>query len=168
MVSKLKPQTNIYLFGEKSKFANWVLNHPIHIAAGCTLACCLLIIGDGDSEKQVRALQIIPLFFFGLAFLVRFLCRNLCYWVEIDTQLEKIKFFKCFNKGIVEFPIQSVSFRFDKHFAAFYAGERFTIFNEYMAGIAELLPPEKEIEFSRGLYGRYMKWMFERNRKVLK
>ena len=152
----------MYVFGEKSKVANWVLSHPFHIATGITLISCLIAIGD--AAMLIRVLMIFPPFCFGLAFLLRFLCRNLCYWVEIDTASEKIKFFRCFNKGIVEAPLRSVEFVFDKHFACLYLGERFTIFNEYMGGIAEVLPPGMEIRFSGGFYGRFMKKQFERYR----
>jgi hypothetical protein len=109
--------------------------------------------------------MILPAFFFGFALLIRFLCRNLCCWVEIDTASEKIKFFRCFNKGIVEAPLSSVEFVFDKHFACLYRGERFTIWNEYMAGIAEALPAGMEIRFSEGFYGRFMKKQVEKQQR---
>lgn len=94
--------------------------------------------------------------------MLRFICRNLCYLVEINTLSWRIKFFRCFNKGIVEADLHSVEFVFDKHFACLYSGERFTIFNEYMSGIADVLPLEMEIRFSDSSYGRYMKKQFER------
>ena len=162
MERQLRKQAGTYFFGEKSKLANWILNHPFQIAAGCTLLASLIAIGD--NSMLLRVLAIFPPFSFGLALLLRLLCRNLCYQVEIDTKSKKITFFRCFNKRIIEAPIQSVEFRFDKHFAAIYGGERFTIFNEYMGGIIQVLSPEKEIEFSKGIYGRFMKRQFEKSR----
>jgi len=155
-------QPGTYLFGEKSKLANWVLNHPIHIAVFITVICFPIAISD--NATPLRTSVISEAIIFGLAFLLRFLCRNLCYWVEIDTLSEKIKFYRCFNKGIVEAPLRSVEFVFDKHFACYYSGERFTIFNEYMAAVAEVLPPEMGIRFAEGPYARFMKKQFERQR----
>jgi hypothetical protein len=99
----------------------------------------------------------------GLAFFLRFYCRNLCYWVEINRLSEKIKFYKCFSK-VVEAPLHSVEFVFDKHFACYYDGERFTIFNEYMADIAEVLPAAMDIRFAEGFYARFMKRQYERQK----
>ncbi|MGO9020240.1 MAG: hypothetical protein ACLQVJ_18025 [Syntrophobacteraceae bacterium] len=157
-----RQENGTYLFGEKSKVANWILNHPFHIVGGGLLFCSLITVRD-------LATLVIPLWvgalLFGFAFLLRLLCRNLCYRVEIYTVLEKIKFLRCFNKGIVEAPIRSVEFVFDKHFACLYGGERFTIYNEYMHLISDLLPPGMEIKFSEGFYGRFMKKQVERNRR---
>ena len=161
MERQSQQQAGTYLFGEKSKIANWILNHPLQIAAGGTLASCLVTIGD--NTMLLRGLMIIPAYWFGLALLVRLLCRNLCYQVEINTLSERIKFFRCFNKGVVEAPIGLVEFRFDKHFAAIYGEERFTIFNEYMVEIAQVIWPEKQIKFSRGIYARYMKRRLKKN-----
>ncbi len=151
----------IYLFGEKSKLANWILNHPFHII-GVVLAI-LSLTTVRDWVFFLRTLWI-DAFLFGLAVLIRFFCRNLCYWVIIDTVSEKITLYRCFNKGIVEAPLRSVEFTFDRHFGCYYAGERFTIMNEYMSGIADVLPPGMEIRFSEGFYGRFMKRQCERYR----
>ncbi|MGO9020954.1 MAG: hypothetical protein ACLQVJ_21635 [Syntrophobacteraceae bacterium] len=158
-----RQENGTYLFGEKSKVANWILNHPLLIAVVCTLISCFALIGD--KAKLMVGLRILPATFFGIAFMLRFLCRNLCYWVVIDPASETITFFRCFNKGVVEAPIHSVQFVFDKHFACLYGGERFTIFNEYMHLISEVLPPGMEIKFSEGFYGRFMKKQVERNRR---
>lgn len=161
MESHQQQQAGKYLFGEKSKVANWMLNHPFQVATGCALISCFIAVGD--KMMLIRTLLIFLPFSFGLALLLRLLCNNLCYRVEIDKWSEKITFFRCFNKGIIEAPIRSVEFCFDKHFAAIYGGERFTIFNEYMAGITQVLSMEKEIKFSRGIYARFMKRQFEKS-----
>ncbi len=155
-------ENGTYSFGEQSKAANWMLNHPFHIVAGVVLACSVITIPDWT--MLMRSLWV-DVFLFGVAFLFRLLFRNLCYRVVIDPAAEKITFFRCFNKGIVEAPLRSVEFLFDKHFACLYGGERFTILNEYMHLISEVLPPEAEIKFSDGLYGRFMKKQFERNKR---
>lgn len=153
-------RTGVYLLGEKSKAANWALNHPFHI--GGAVALIGLLVSDHDKVHLLRSLMI-AVSILGVALILRYLCRNLCYWVEIDILSERIKFFKCFNKGVVEAPLRSVEFIFDKHFACIYRGERFTIFNEYMPCIAEVLPSEIKIRFSNGFYGRFMKRQFEKN-----
>jgi hypothetical protein len=155
-------QLGTHLFGEKSKLANWVLNHPFHVAMFLTLIGCSIAVVD--KATQIPVLIKYEVVIFGMAFFLRFYCRNLCYRVEIDRLSEKIKFYRCFNKGVVEAPLHSVEFVFDKHFACYYAGERFTIFNEYMADIAEVLPPEMDIRFAKGLYARFMKKQVEKTR----
>src|SRR5208337_3652165 len=159
-------QSGTYLFGERLKLANWILNHPFRIAAGCTLIGCIATILDRATpiRESMRVLINYEVVIIGSAIAMRYLCRNLCYWVEINTISEKIKFYRCFNKGIVEAPLRSVEFVFDKHFACYYSGERFTIFNEYMAAVAEVLPPEMGIRFAEGPYARFMKKQFERQR----
>ncbi len=159
---KSQKQLGPHLFGEKSKLGNWVLNHPFHVVVFLTLIVCSIVVVD--KATQIRVLIKLEVFIFGLAFFLRFYCRNLCYWVEIDRLSEKITFYRCFNKGVVEAPLRSVEFIFDKHFACYYAGERFAIFNEYMADIAGVLPPEMDIRFAKGLYARYMKKQFEKIR----
>jgi hypothetical protein len=159
--SNVPKQAGTYLFGEKSRVANWVLNHPFHLCGGAALIG--LVVGDHDKVHLMRSLMIAASLLV-LALILRFLCRKLCYWVEIDTLSEKIKFFRCFNKGVVEAPLHSVEFVFDKHFACLYRGERFTIFNEYMGDIAEVLPLGMKIRFSDGFYGRFMEKQFEKNR----
>lgn len=156
-----EPQTQAgtYIFGEKSKVANWLLNHPFHFVGGPALL--ILLVSDHDIVHLTRVLTII-LFFFGFALLFRVLSRNWCYWVAIDTVSEKVTFYRCFNKGIVEAPIRSVKFVFDRHFAGLYNGERFTIFNEYMGEISEVIPTGVEIQFSDGFYGRFMKKQYRR------
>ena len=159
-------QAGTYIFGEKLKAANWLLNHPFHIAAFGVLIDTPLIASGPLS--LITSLKINLLFFGGIAFFLRFICRNLCYWVVIDTVSEKVTFYRCFNKGVVEAPLRSVEFVFDSHFACYYAKERFTIMNEYMGGISEVLPPGVEIRFSDGFYGRFMKKQFDRQLKEVR
>jgi hypothetical protein len=160
MTQTQEGKTGVHLFGEKSKIANWILSHQLHIAAGGVLIYCICFVGKNG--KLTTSGMVVPAVFFGLFLLLRFVCRNLCYWVEIEPAAGKIKFFRCFNKGVVEAPLSSVEFVFDKHFACLYRGERFTIFNEYMYGIAEILPPGVEIHFSCGVYGRFIRKQFEK------
>ncbi|MFZ2631085.1 MAG: hypothetical protein WA081_22675 [Desulfosalsimonadaceae bacterium] len=152
-----------YIFGEKSKLANWVLNHPIHIGGCCVLIGTPLL--ASDKLTLIDSFVVNLLFFFGLSFFLRFICRNLCYWVKVDVASGKIIFYRCFNKGVVEASLNLVEFVFDTHFACHYDGERFTIFNEYMNDIVEVLPHGMEIRFSNSFYGRFMKKQFERNRR---
>jgi len=161
MESQSLQSTDKYFFGEKSKVANWALNHPFQIAIGCTLLSCLIAIGD--KAMLVRTMMIFPPFSFGLALLLRLFCRNLCYRVVIDIKSEKITFFRCFDQGIIEAPIRSVDFIFDKHFAAIYNGQKFTIFNEYMVDMIQMLSPGKNIKFSKSIYARFMKRQFEKS-----
>jgi len=156
-------EAGVYIFGERLKLATWILNHPFQIAGSCTLICCLVAIGD--DETPIRVINILAIFFFGLAFLIRFLCRNLCYLVEIDTKSGKIKLFRCFDKGIIEAPLRLVEFRVENHFACFYAGEKFTIFNEYMYQIAEILPKDMGIMFSNNIYARFLERQFRKYRR---
>ena len=158
--NKRKKLYSKYFFGEKSKFTNWMLNHPFQIATGCTLVACLIVLGE--KMMLIRTLLVFPVFSFGLALLFRILCKNLCYRVEIDTLSENVTLFRCFNNGIVEAPIKSVAFCFDKHFAAIYGSERFTIFNEYMPGIKQLISPTNDIKFSGNFYARFMKRKLEK------
>ena len=153
-------RAGVYLLGEKSKAANWALNHPFHICGGAALIG--LLVGDHDKVHLMRSLMIAASLM-GVALILRYLCRNLCYWVEIDTLSERIKFFRCFNKGVVEAPVRSVEFIFDKHFACLYNEERFVIFNQYMGCIAKVLPAGMKIQFANGFYGRFMKKQFEKN-----
>jgi hypothetical protein len=153
-------RAGVYLLGEKSKAANWVLNHPFHICGAAALIG--LLVGDYDKVHLMRSLMI-SASLMGVALIFRYLCRNLCYWVEIDTLSERIKFFRCFNRGIVEAPLRSVEFIFDKHFACLYRGERFTIFNGYMGCIVKVLPSGMKIQFTNGFYGRFMEKQFEKN-----
>jgi hypothetical protein len=162
MESQSQKQLGPHLFGEKSKLANWVLNHPFHVAVFLTLIGCFIAVVD--KALQIRVLIKYEVAIFGLAFFLRVYCRNLCYLVEINMLTEKIKFYRCFNKGLVEAPLRSVEFAFDKHFGCYYAGERFTILNGYMADIAKVLPPEMNIRFAKGLYARFMKKQFEKMR----
>jgi hypothetical protein len=81
MMEKLKE--GIYVFGEKTKSLNWILNHPFNIAAAFTLIICLVGIGEPMAIIK-RALIISLVFSFGLAFLIRIFYRNLCYWAVID------------------------------------------------------------------------------------
>jgi hypothetical protein len=165
MEQQAHKQLGIYLFGEKSKLWNWVLNHPFHVAVILSLIGITFFVFD--KARQMQVLIKAELVIFGTAFLLRFIiCRNLCYLVEIDKLAEKIKFYRCFNKGVVEAPLRSVEFVFDWSFACYYAGQRFAIWNEYMDEIAEVLPREMEIHFKNGFYVRFMKKQFEKRRSA--
>jgi len=163
MNSESQSESGVYIFGERLKLANWILNHPFLIAGSSTLICCLIAIGD--NEVPIRALIASVIVFFGLASLIRSLCSNLCYSVEIDTKCDKIRLFRCFDKGIVEAPLRSVEFRVDNHFACFYAGEKFVIFNEYMYQISEILPKDMGIRFSNNFYARFLEKQFQKYRR---
>lgn len=160
MRCRTQNRSGLLLFGERSKAANWALNHPFHICGSAAIIG--LLVGDHDNVHLMRSLMIATALL-CVALILRYLCRNLCYRVEIDTSTERINFFKCFNKGFVEAPLRSVEFIFDKHFACLYHGERFTIFNEYMRCIAEVLPAGMKIQFSNGFYGQFMKKQFEKD-----
>jgi hypothetical protein len=92
----------------------------------------------------------------------------MCYRVEVDTATEKIGFLRYFNKEVVEAPIRSVEFLLGYRWACYYAGDKFIIFDEDMAQIADLLPQGIEIQFSEGYYGRVSKKRFERIRRTVK
>lgn len=162
MKSLGEKEVHNYFFGKKSKFANWTLNHPFQIAGICTLIALIIVINLKDNI--ISNLIINLCFYFGMAIFFRIFFRNLCYLVEIDTKSEKITFFRCFNMGVVEAPIQSVDFIFDIHFSAIYAGERFTIFNEYLPEIEQLLPSGKNVNFSQNFYSRFMEKQLKKKR----
>jgi hypothetical protein len=108
-----------------------------------------------------RAIMVLP-GFFGMAFFVRYICRNLCYTVEIDTLHQTIRLFQCYNKNVVEAPLSEVEFYFDKSFGCYYIGKRFTIMNEYMYKIISILPKETNIGFADNFYSRYVKKQFDK------
>jgi hypothetical protein len=155
---------SIHIFGERSKVANWIVSHILLVAIILTCFFILLFLDEGEVMLK-RSLTTIPPAFFVPAILVRILLRNRCFRVEIDKKAEKIRFLRFFHKEIVEANLRSVDFIFDNHFACYFDGQRFTIFNEYMGGIADILPPGMGINFSKGFYGRFMKKQMERNRR---
>lgn len=142
----------------------WVMNHMIYIVIGGLIlgymVCIVMYFNDPYNMETIRsfyAWKLASVITILMIFSFRFLARNLCYRVEIDTANEKIRFFRVFNKSVVEAPIRSVEFRADKHFACFYNGERFTILNEYTKRISKVLPPGVEIQFSKNFFARLMR-----------
>lgn len=152
--------SGIYYFGEKSVFANWLLNHPFLIAVVLSVVGCLIVIDDKVMLSRV-IIAFLPLVF-GMAFLVRYLCKDLCFAVEIDTVHQIIRLFQCYNKGVVEAPLGEVEFCFDKSFGCYYIGKKFTIMNEYMYKILSILPSEKSVKFADNIYSRFVKKQFDK------
>ncbi|NDY43508.1 hypothetical protein G3N55_11990 [Dissulfurirhabdus thermomarina] len=155
---------NVFVFGEKSVLANWVLNHPFWTAS--ILVFFAIVPTVSCSDRFLKVFIVFSTYNYAIALAARLLCRNLCYKVEYDLSSRVIKFYRCFNSGAIEAPIENVVFLFDRHFAAIYSVYRFTIFNEYMPYFAAIIPGN-EIKFSDGIYARYMKWRFKSMKKSL-
>jgi hypothetical protein len=151
--------SSIYYFGEKSVFANRVINHPILITAVLAGVGCLILIDD--KVMLSRAILTLP-GLFGVAFFVRYICRNLCYVVEIDTLRQTIRLYQCYKKGFVEAPLSEVEFNFKISFGCCYMGKRYAIMNEYMYPIINILPKEKNIKFADNFFSRFAKRQFDK------
>jgi len=157
-------QGGVYVFGGKSRVANWTVSHVFLVVGGIALFCCLVTVRD--MVMLQRALMASALFFVPAIF-IRLLWRDRCYRTEIDTGTEKIRFFRFYSKEVVEAPVRSVEFRCDRtELVCLYAGVKFTIFLEYMDPITELLPQGVEIKFSEGSSGRFAKRQFEKRRRA--
>lgn len=160
----IKEEGRVHVFCEKSGIGNWFVRHVVVFAASAWLFFLLITVPAG-SLITWRAFIVGP-FFVIPAILFRTLFRDLCSRVEIDTAVEKIRFFKFYNKKIVEAPARSVEFRFTWMLMCRYAGGRFTIPGEYMDSIAGLLPEGVEIKFPEGLWGRFVKRQFEKRKRA--
>lgn len=155
----------VYIFGEKSAVSNWMVRHVLLVVCGILVLLSVLdVFVEGEAflprvlmVAAIVLVQVIP---------IRILFRNLCSRVEIDTETEKIRFFRFYNKKIVEAPLRSVEFGYTWIFTCFYAGERFVIPGGYINSIAEVLPEGVEIKFSEGLLGRLAKRQFENKRRA--
>jgi hypothetical protein len=154
--------TGIYYFGEKSVIANWAINHPILIIAILAGVCCLITIDDKVMLSRVT-IYVLP-YLFAMAFLVKYLCRNLCYVVEIDMLHQTIRFYQCYKKGFIEAPLSEVEFCFDIIYGCHYMDKNFTIMTEYIFKIISILPDKKNIKFADHFWGRYAKKQYEKSR----
>ncbi len=158
-------QGGVYVISGQPKAWNWIVNNVFLVVGGGIFIGCLIgIINNPAKLPGVLAISlpgiIIP------AILMRFaLAPKVCYRVEVDTAAEKIRFFRYFNKEVVEAPIRSVEFLLGYRWACYYSGDKYIIFEPDMAQIADLLPQGMEIQFSEGYYGRVSKKRFERIRR---
>ena len=157
-------ESSVYVFGGKSRVANWTVSHVFLAVGGIALFCCLVTVRD--MVMLQRALEAAALFFVPAIF-IRLLWRDRCYRTEIDTGTEKIRFFRFYSKEVVEAPVRSVEFRCDRtQLVCLYAGVKFTIFLEYMDPITELLPQGVEIKFPEGFWGHLSKRQFVKRRRA--
>ncbi|MGO9313179.1 MAG: hypothetical protein ACLQDI_10640 [Syntrophobacteraceae bacterium] len=133
------------------------------VGGGIFVICLSVIIYNPARLPGVLAISLPSIV---MAICTRFvLAPKVCYRVEVDTAAEKIRFFRYFNKEVVEAPIRSVEFLLGYRWACYYSGDKFIIFEPDMAQIADLLPQGMEIQFSEGYYGRVSKKRFERIRR---
>ncbi len=153
-----------YIFCEESKVGNWIVSH-IFLCVVCFLIFFFLSIAFTRDVSVIWGLWWLVPLFLGLGALIRFVFRDMCSRVEVDTVTAKIKFFRFYHNA-VETPVRSVEFRCGYRFARFYAEEKFAISPGYTNLIAEVLPEGVEIKFSDGFWGRLGKRQFEKRRRT--
>ena len=156
----------MYIFCEESKVGIWFFNHVFYIVGGLSLLFCLTIglKWGWASLRNVGTLAIVATFLI-LASLCRLAFHNVCSRVEINIATEKIRFFRFFNKKIVEAPVRSVEFCCAYRFTCIYAGEKFVIPPGYTNSMAEVLPEGVEIKFGEGFWGRLAKRQYQKRKK---
>jgi hypothetical protein len=152
---------SVYVIGEKSKMANWIVSHIFLAFVGSGFLFSVIFALAGDPKPWFGF--VLTLFLFIPTTFIRLLFHDRCYRVEIDTATQRIRFFRFFYKEVVEAPIRSVTFRFSWKMTAIYDRTTVSIFHKDMVQIAEVLP-EIVIEFSDGLLGCLAKKQFNKSR----
>lgn len=156
-------QSGVYGFGEKSSVANWMVGHVFFLVSGVIL--CMFVIATVDRGwGGWTDLGVIPLVIFLPAICLRLLLHDRCYWIEIDAQNEKIRFFRFFNKNIVEADLRSVKFVFTWKMTAVCPGVTVSINHEDIVRMNEAFSQFIKIKFSENFYGRLANKQFFRTK----